>query len=164
MNPNISLPQLPANLDPALRDYLFAWQKLITQKQLDDYTQSKKEEVALISNGIGINDSGINSNGIYIKFKDGTLICFTQKTWYGTINATTLQEVSTSINWTYPMAYISTPVILFSRRSGWVYFFESGYEQVTSSGVISWYIYNISGTAYTTNHDFDLLAIGRWRT
>ena len=38
MNPNISLPQLPSNLDPALRDYLFAWQKLITSKQLDDYS------------------------------------------------------------------------------------------------------------------------------
>ena len=78
MNPNISLPQLPANLDPALRDYLFAWQKLITQKQLDDYNNSSdlntNLETKITAVGDGITESGGSDANRYIKFRDGTLI------------------------------------------------------------------------------------------
>lgn len=66
MNPNISLPQLPTNLDPALRDYLFAWQKLITQKQLDDYSANKSVDTRLaqIENMYGIGAIYISINNV----------------------------------------------------------------------------------------------------
>lgn len=63
MNPNISLPQLPANLDPKLRDYLFAWQKLITSKQLDDYNHTVTKATHGVSGDIvGTTDTQTLSN------------------------------------------------------------------------------------------------------
>jgi hypothetical protein len=40
-NPNISLPQIPKEFDPILRDYLTSLAKILTSKQLDDYTTTE---------------------------------------------------------------------------------------------------------------------------
>jgi len=40
-SPNISLPQIPKDLDPAMRDYLTSLAKILTSKQLDDYTTTE---------------------------------------------------------------------------------------------------------------------------
>ncbi len=37
-SPQISLPQIPSDLDPKLKEYLTALTKVITIKQIDDYS------------------------------------------------------------------------------------------------------------------------------
>lgn len=57
--------------------------------------------------GITIEESGSNSNGTYVKYSDGTLVC------YGTTLC-----VSLGVNYTvtFPMAYISTPILITNHH------------------------------------------------
>lgn len=42
MTPDIQIPQLPDSLDPQLRDFLNAIQKILSQKQTDDYSANQE--------------------------------------------------------------------------------------------------------------------------
>jgi hypothetical protein len=108
-------------------------------------------------------DTGSNGNGRYVRYADGTMICWIQKSWYGYVDTGTT-GMGDAINWTFPVSFVETPIVLYSRRSGWVYGYETGYERSSNTQVGNWYISN-NGKAPNTNqwHDWYLSAIGRWK-
>ena len=58
-SPHISLPTIPSSIEPELKDYLTALTKVITSKQIDDYSENKE-----------MIKSGSNNNGKYIKYRN----------------------------------------------------------------------------------------------
>jgi len=87
----MNIPQVPKDITDAkqMQDYMTGIQKALTQKQIDDdklvvnktnITDSLDAKITAV--GDGIIESGSNSNGSYIKFKDGTMIQFGLTTSY----------------------------------------------------------------------------------
>lgn len=112
--------------------------------------------------GSPIIESGENSNGSYIKWADGTMIC----TWsidsdiaiqsaYGSM------FVSGLINWTYPVPFIEEPVLLPSGRStstGDPVF--AGTDQNISNTAADFHLIAVVSVA---SGRFRATAIGRWK-
>ena len=124
----------------------------------DHYEQ---EDIVLVEGFGGIESSGSNSDGRWVRFADGTQIC-----WHS-INHTEPQETSSgalyrtadSTTWTFPQAFLTG-----SGRA----FFESAstyrWPQKSSAGHSTEASYHIFRT---TSSDFGgiihAFAIGRWR-
>lgn len=107
-------------------------------------------------------ERGSNANGEYVRYADGTLVCtVTKSVPSAAYNNGVPVNVSTSVNWDYPSNYVSTPSVSYSRQSGWVYTFASGFESIDTLRVSNWYIVNNGGDR-TVSHTFRLTAIGRW--
>ena len=112
-----------------------------------------------INNNVGIVDSGSNVNGNYIKFADGTMICYAilpfnlaiTNQYEGVYYANTDSII-------FPQEFISTPVINIMLRgiAGGGYSF---YNVLTSE--FSGFVWKIQ----SKTSDFSLLypAIGRWK-
>lgn len=109
-------------------------------------------------------DTGSNSNGRYVRYADGTMICWVRKDWYGYVD-TSPNSMGGAINWTFPVSFVGNPHVSYSRTSGWVYGYETGYESLSSTLVGSWYISN-NGKAPNADqtHIWFLTAIGRWKS
>lgn len=95
---------------------------------------------------------GTNSNGTYIRFADGTQICFALNMLAGPSPQT----------WTYPSAFVSTPVVSFiSHDPGYILTGDYNIWNNTQARVRKYAI--ASGTEYTgTGLAIDAIAIGRW--
>jgi len=77
-----------------------------------------------------VKESGSNANGRYIKFDDGTMICW--KNALGGFGA--LEEALDSVTWTYPAAFISDPTIFVTALgSPDIYYVDSGYTSTQAT-------------------------------
>ena len=123
-----------------------------------DYVEHKEFES-------GIVESGNNSNGSYIKFADGTMIC------YGKITKTLIANMqlgplyyadNTDVN-TFPQAFISTPCITMSAETNsggyghFVYAINSTKNAITKYTVIR------PASTISASYITSYTAIGRWK-
>ena len=101
--------------------------------------------------GGDIVSSGSNSNGYYIQFADGTMIC--RKTYGATANGTTI---------TFPIAFISAPEYVgagdIPPSSGAYNFIAAG--TITTSNFM---VVAHNGIGGSISEPFSFCAIGRWK-
>ena len=103
-------------------------------------------------------DSGSNSNGRYMRFSDGTQICWhLDGTGIATSNATTPIRWNARV-FTFPAAFIATPAIspeIFRSTNSFAW---SGIQEESSTGCA---LYILS--PYSTTGFIRYIAIGRWK-
>ncbi len=111
-------------------------------------------------------ETGSNSNGNYIKFADGTLICYHKNYFYLDFNEKISDEwyrSSLTNPFTFPVAFIDYPVVQLGGIS-------SGEENMT---IVSNVIRNLKGiqtikfvrqaAAMQSMQTIGYIAIGRWK-
>lgn len=122
-----------------------------------------------ISNGmykIGTTDlieEGSNSNGNYIKYANGTMICWTKQTITTAITTAwgVLYESSGIDLGTMPATFISTPSITATINSQRAAFIESVYNSSTTSWGRTYLVRPMSTSS--NSYDITLMAIGKWK-
>lgn len=117
----------------------------------------------LMISGRQLIENGENSNGHYVRFSDGTQICWHEIPNLGPIETTTGQIYrSTSYSWDYPAAFTSVQSVVgqgvrnnVSAPPVWL-----GFSQVGGSNSSFWLVAstNNSSTAFLA----ELVAFGRW--
>lgn len=98
-------------------------------------------------------ERGSNANGDYVRFPDGTQIC------YGVFAPVTLAPGATGWSWTYPAAFSAVPYVSPRLVGGWSGSWKIENESVSASGT-SGFAFNTDATNKTVAHNY--MAIGRW--
>lgn len=104
-----------------------------------------------------------NGNGRSVKFADGTLVCWFERTT-GPINPGMGNvAVLGAETWTFPVAFIDRPFATLTRMSGWVYDYNIGFEGLTATAMSGLHLKQIgTGAGNPITHTLYYLAIGRW--
>lgn len=110
--------------------------------------------------GSPIIDSGNNENGNWVKFSDGTMICYAKIT--ATISSS-YQGTYYAGGWHFPLAFIEIPVVLFSAKTypyGLV-----ALDDFSASATGNFTIQSVSTTPTLNSSTitFSMCAIGRWK-
>lgn len=111
-------------------------------------------------------ESGSNSNGSYIKYSDGTMICY--KTVEGTVDLTEqyydyFYHTSDSKYFNlgnYPVPFVSRPICNITFRGGnaqWIGAIQN--QSATHVGDL----HILTVTSKTAGAYYDVIAIGRWK-
>lgn len=110
----------------------------------------------------GVVESGSNTNGNYVKFLDGTMVC------YGSF---TKQNVAIVNSWgnvygadltdplTFPQTFYSAPIATVFNVAGnsfWVHRVQTSEEKITTLSISR-------PNSYTSTFTFGYVAIGRWK-
>jgi hypothetical protein len=119
-------------------------------------------------NGYAIVDSNYSSstNKGYVKFYDGTMICYGKQTWTN-VSVTkawgSMYESTTLITFSdFPATFSTAPVaIAFPNPSGSTYFME-GYYNVSTTCPGSFYVC-LPGSNGSMTAGASYIAIGRWK-
>lgn len=104
-------------------------------------------------------ERGINTNGQYIKFADGTMICFASA-----LSATNLTlNVWKEYNYTLPAAFYSAPVVSPDLSIGISWAAAVGMQSGGSSATQVTILLVTTSAGYTSlNNAVQYIAIGRW--
>ena len=118
----------------------------------------------VINMGSGCEESGSNANGRYIKYSDGTLICYgTDSASYAITNAAGSVWFSGSQTKTFAHAFVSAPQVSVRASNdgassiSWT---GVGNQATTSTNFLFAYL---SATSHTTTMTSDFIAIGQWK-
>lgn len=106
-----------------------------------------------------IKESGNNANGYYIKFDDGTMIC------YGNIPTAAIgASADTDFTTTYPATFMTISSFLASAipDTTWNGFFVKGTIPNPSSPLTNGFLHIINGTT-AQNFSGKFIVIGRWK-
>jgi hypothetical protein len=117
-------------------------------QQIEQLIYSKTEVDGLIS-------SGSNSNGSYVKYPDGTMICWNS---ISAVAGTGIQNTGVK---TYPITFTAAPFTMVQHYS-------------QASVFANWYVYNNAINGFTLYHQglsgvdltgtsFKYIAIGKWK-
>lgn len=109
-------------------------------------------------------ESGSNSNGNYIKFSDGTMICTKsvivstkiENPWGNLFESSQLDLGN------FPVSFIETPVLSVNKtigRGSWLELVEG----TTNSAIGNTYLVSAVSTTSTTNITINIIAIGKWK-
>ena len=118
-----------------------------------------------------ITESGSNSNGHYIKFDDGTMICY-HSIDLGSIldwGTGTFSDLYRTLptTWTYPARFVGAPIITTGPNFGDVTGVNRAicisYSTPRESSVSDIQAFRCSGGNQDTNVTARFIAIGRWR-
>lgn len=101
-------------------------------------------------------ESDSNANGSYVKFSDGTLICWGSKS-VTTASGSGTFPYSGVATWTFPYAFSSVPVVTSSIEKAATYWNTT----VTSITTSSCSVYGAGNTTATVT--LHCIAIGRWK-
>ncbi|WP_346870774.1 hypothetical protein [Clostridium sp. UBA5119] len=116
----------------------------------------------ILSGGIGsvrdaiIVGSGSNANGRYIKFGDGTMICYTSTPSLTTSESFGVGYKSPMWTWTFPIIFTATPKILALGNN---YTVASGGSIGYSTGLVNVISFDSAGRVGGAQ----VFAIGRWK-
>lgn len=106
-------------------------------------------------------ESGSNSNGTYIKFADGTMICSVAKT-DNSIDITTASTIhgyiSTGQTWIYPVAFQTVQSVHFQP----IYDSSNSIVRTVFGLTDCGYHYTSNGSSVSANRTMSALAIGTW--
>ena len=112
--------------------------------------------------GCGIVEQGENANGYYIRFSNGTQICWKNDTVSVTVIANknigtygwSYYTVDSAEIWTFPVAFIENPSVIVSAEDG-----PAVYGSLSTTSV------NIGVRSNQSNAtlDYSAFAIGRWK-
>lgn len=156
--------------------------------QNDDNTATNTIEISTINNKIGdlnnlettdktnivnaingVVESGSNANGSYVKYADGTMICY--GTWViGTVSASAqagnVYKVLIEQRYNFPVSFVEKPTITFSAYEnvedwGMLLVVCPKKNSVTSQNFGSLNV--ISATQASINLAIDYIAIGKWK-
>lgn len=118
----------------------------------------------------GITTSGSNENGTYIKFDDGTLVCWGNRTFNNvacTVAWGSLYESTTEVDLgTYPYAFYSRPRVSVQCTSGsglvTVFLEQIRISDANPEKIGTVYVCRPQSTP-SVNFGVDFIAIGRWK-
>ncbi len=107
-------------------------------------------------------ESGSGSNGNWVKYADGTMICYNRESFtpssmsaYGSI------YYSNALTWNFPQAFTSAPIVNFNIEGGTGIYWQIGSSATASTTKA--YTRVGSGTAATVAIDISEMAIGKWK-
>ena len=127
-------------------------------KIMDDNIKILDEELSSVSDVV---DYGNNTNGYYLKFASGALICWKSVAYTGSVNtqAGALYESSNVELGNFPVAFIEEPVISVDIVG--LGFTEGARNATATSAGIT----NILRTSSIANYSANVkvLAIGKWK-
>lgn len=157
---NIKIAQLTNQINISDTDLILIESATSTNKM----TVGKLKELLGISSG-GIVESGSNSNGSYIKFGDGTMVCYhnmTMDDWVS-IPRGALYSTSSKV-WTFPVPFALTPTVTSQVNSmipnTWTSLGTGGSNRFDTS-------VRVMGTVIDGSAQYipsvSLIAIGRWK-
>lgn len=108
-------------------------------------------------------EKGSNSNGDYIKFSDGTMICTKVVNWKGNINTPwgVLYDSDVIEFGNYAMPFIETPIITANQISSGGALIEAIFNSSKTSFGGCWLCRPTSITNITCS--INLIAIGKWK-
>ncbi len=111
-------------------------------------------------NGAPMIEKGSNSNGMWVKYPDGTMICYAEYT--ATISSS-YGGTYYAGGWHFPLAFIEIPVVLFSAKTypyGLV-----ALDDFSTSVTGNFTIQSVSTTPTLNSSTitFSMCAIGRWK-
>ena len=114
--------------------------------------------------GVDIVESGSNSNGNWIKYADGTMICWHTLNKEITINNPwgVLYESSEYFSWTFPQTFTVTPSISVSRVNGHACSLENA-GVATNEHSQNIYAVRPAPNANSTATALTFMAIGKWK-
>ena len=107
-------------------------------------------------------ESGSNANGKYVKYSDGTMICYNEVIM-DTKNSDYLYQYK---EWTFPQAFYSSPLVLVTPMDWTTYRVSTQAENASTTIVrIMLQYVNMDGTAveYTNYCHASAIAIGKWK-
>lgn len=130
---------------------------------LDNVRQATKQEFNNHVNGkFHIVESGSNSNGKYIKFADGTMICYNVRVTLTYLNSNSLAKA-----WNLPATFTSDGYACFATRQ------EAYYNDKSHAGLsarqnktsVSLDLVSYGSSKFTSSNSMKVscLAIGRWK-
>lgn len=133
---------------------------------VDNVKQATKSEFIEHINGIfHLVESGSNANGSYMKFADGTAICYTRlELTYQTENYLALPG---NAYWNYPIVYKSTPIVLVSKEAHW-----SHHRMIRSTAAATpnlddamVRLYSESSSPFQSGDTYNVyvISIGKWK-
>lgn len=108
----------------------------------------------------GLFEYGSNSNGEYLKFADGTLICW--KTVSGTFESPSGEPAESPTSWAATFAYRDYIVLPHFDTTIGKYIHASTYKYTSSNSTIRFTLKDDDGTNINS-YDMMLLAVGRWK-
>lgn len=108
-------------------------------------------------------EQGSNGNGEYVRFADGTQIC-----WRRHLRAPGVMAGGAFVSlgaYTFPAAFVASPVVAAMYDGGWSVYIMASVQGVTAAGLGAAYFTNV-GTASRdttgTSPTFHYIAVGRW--
>ena len=112
-------------------------------------------------NNAHVVDSGSNTNGNWVKFYDGTQICWHRWTSSNTSSHSDGNGMwrSGHINKTHAQAFTSTPSVSWSALGDWRTWIGPDVVSTTSCNGVIWR----AGGAIAASQTLDYIAIGRWK-
>ena len=116
----------------------------------------------------GISEAGSNANGSYIKFDDGTMICFQTIVSPVGNHLEVDAYISDAMSWTYPSAFYSTPFFYASIRNmvatgTWPISISRLGTQAPATTVCGSIYVIYSGNSALVKTDVSVMTIGRWK-
>ncbi|MDF2810399.1 MAG: hypothetical protein K0S56_1430 [Microvirga sp.] len=106
-------------------------------------------------------EAGSNANGNYVKYADGTQICWRRHLRVASTIAA--GAFATLGAYTFPAAFSAEPVVTTAYDGGWAPYIVSSVTGVSATGISAAYFSNLSGSdRATTSPTFHYIAIGRW--
>ena len=110
--------------------------------------------------------SGSNTNGNYVKYADGTMICYGEKsgsaTWgdYWSFCKRSPDNQNDAISLTFPQTFTSTPTVqLTGNQDGSIF---AAIVLTTSATTLKVVLFKPTNNQ-STNYKFSWLAIGKWK-
>ena len=148
--PNLNLPQWVGTEKPERTDFNAAFDAIDTTVASHLAESASKH----------IKESGSNANGRYIKFDDGTQICWNTVSFPATFTAwgsIFLFNYDTKI--TFPSAFISSPSLNATNSGGYAAMIARASRDATGITQLSL----VRGTISDQTYVIDYVAIGRWK-
>lgn len=111
-------------------------------------------------------ESGSNANGSYIKFNDGTLICYVRKVVNFSFSSSkkwgsVWESDATSLG-NFPYTFYEVPIVSITNSSGTGGFIE-GFYGTTTTAIGSMYMCRPLDTNIPQPYTLSIIAIGRWK-
>ncbi|PHN28984.1 hypothetical protein [Pseudomonas sp. ICMP 561] len=126
---------------------------------------STADIVGVVADG-AIIESASNSNGYFVKYADGTLLCSYKADGVSqaiTASTGSIFQAGAELTWTYPVAFIAPPIVNgnASRNDGTVII--GCFIRAVSATATLWRLW--SSTAFSAGNVKDVLftAVGRWK-
>lgn len=108
-------------------------------------------------------ERGSNAAGDYVRYADGTQIC-----WRRHLRAPGVIAAGATVSlgaYTFPAAFSAAPVVTSSYDGGWASYIISAIQDVATTGIGGAFFTNVSSSSRDTtgtNPTFHYIAIGRW--
>lgn len=156
----------------------FTYYKITTYRQTNDAPTTinfnggvgtpSGTEIGFFNNSVGVVESGENSNGSYIKYADGTMVCTSVRTFpdlsftspWGSLYETTSQSLGSMPQSFVEIPIINATVVSTSIASSWAAIIE--YIKDTNTYNYGYIAFARPNNTASATISVNITAIGRW--